>query len=30
MKRILQKFILMGVLVGKRVTHEKAYQTVEE
>jgi mannose-6-phosphate isomerase-like protein (cupin superfamily) len=28
--RILQEFILMGVLVGKGYTPEKAYETVEE
>ena len=27
---ILQKFILMGVLVGKGYSLEKAYETVEE
>ena len=27
---ILQEFILMGILVGKGYTPEKAYETVEE
>jgi hypothetical protein len=30
MTHILQEFILMGVLVGKGFSPEKAYETVEE